>query len=404
LRRWALVFEIIDAAGKRPDLARHLDELRLDALAGALDADAREPAERLLASMPDVDASLELAVLRKSPDLVQALDSAAARALHEEADGARMIELAYLVLEHFPALGILVARGAVHEGRPHDSSRLVERMEDARDKLLLSPFEAWWDVYDAMVDDPGETRTALLRADDRAAKVRGELRRAREQSRKASAEVGKLKARLEELDARLSATSATPATSKPPAKPSKRREEPTPPPVAPDAVLEEERRRLRNKVEELQRIIGEGQEERRGLRRRLETLEEEQEQGQEKDASSRSVVDEEDRESLAYAELDVDEPRRVLVPTFSERAAKALSGLEGPAADVVLSIVAGLSSSRENAWAGVKRLEKAKTGYSARAGIHYRVLFTLDEGALRVHEIVHRRDLEQAVNRMVRLG
>jgi mRNA-degrading endonuclease RelE of RelBE toxin-antitoxin system len=303
-----------------------------------------------------------------------------------------MLDLGYMLLRHYPAIGILAARGALHEGHPKDSQHLLEQIEDARDRLLLSPFEPWWDVLDAVADRPEPTSA---KTSEQQKKLASELRRARAEQRKASSEIEKLRTRLEELDTQLG--------EKKPARPEKEKKKAAPgPEPARDPALEEERKRLRSKVEELQRIIGEGQEERRALRQQLEEMAEAS--ARESTQDLRDEEDDEEREDAAYEDADVDEPRRVLVPVFSDRAAKALGDLAGPAADVVLSVVAGLASSRENAWGGVKRLEKAKNVHSARAGIHYRVLFTVDDGVLTVREVVHRRDLEQAVTRAVRLG
>jgi mRNA-degrading endonuclease RelE of RelBE toxin-antitoxin system len=398
LRRFAEVEAMLAIVTERKELAAERERLAILALSAAFEAHDREAAERFLARVPEgrVDASVEMALLRGEPDVLARIDRACESALRDEADGTAMIDLGYMMLRHAPALGILVARGAVHEGHPKDSTMLLEQVEDARDRLLLSPFEPWWDVFESMVERPEPTG----KAGEEEKKLASELRRARAQSRKASSEVAQLRARLEELDAQLGSSKP-----KPQDKAEKRRAgsgaAPLAPTVAaaPDAALEEERRRLRGKVEELQRIIGEGQEERRELRRQLEEMVE----VQPKEASGRGEAEEAD-EDEAYEDADVDDPRRVLVPVFSDRAAKALADLAAPAADVVLSVVAGLASSRENAWGGVKRLEKARTVHSARAGIHYRVLFTVDDGVLTVREVVHRRDLEQAVNRAVRLG
>ena len=259
----------------------------------------------------------------------------------------------------------------------------MEEIEDARDRLLLPPFEAWWDVFDFMMK--GQKKPAAARKKDDAPDLKGELRRARAASRKASTEIDKLKKRLEEVDEQIAlapkkkTTTAAVETKQVPV----------------DDALAEERRRLKNKVEEMQRIIGEGQEERRELKKQLADV-----VAVAPVSVQQPEVEEEDEEEEAGEEA----PRGVLIPSFTDRAGKALADLDAPIADVVLGVVAGLAASRENAWFSVKRLEKARTVYSARAGIHYRVLFMIEDGLLRVYEIFHRRDLESAVNRMMKLS
>jgi hypothetical protein len=85
---------------------------------------------------------------------------------------------------------------------------------------------------------------------------------------------------------------------------------------------------------------------------------------------------------------------------FTERASKALLDLAAPAADAVLGVVAGLAAGKPNAWGGTKQLKKVRGVYSARGGIHHRVLFDVERDTLRVLEIIHRKDLEVVVARL----
>ena len=78
-----------------------------------------------------------------------------------------------------------------------------------------------------------------------------------------------------------------------------------------------------------------------------------------------------------------------------------MSDMTATVADAVFSVVAGLAAGRPNAWSYVKQLTKVRGVFSARAGIHHRVLFATSDRALDVLEVIHRKDLEQAV---VRLG
>ena len=384
--KWAAVEQAIAAASNRKETADEVEELRFEALSHALDIGAIEPAERLIAALkegrPETEEPVELALIKHDPNALAQLEAAMVRALEREGDGAHMIDIAYAMLRHLPALGILVARGAIHERRPNDSMELMEQIEDARDRLLLPPFEAWWDVFDFMMK--GVKKPAAARKKNDGPDLKTELRRARAASRKASTEIDKLKKRLDEVDVQIAKA------------PKKKAGEPKLSAAAPvDAALTEERKRLKTKVEELQRIIGEGQEERRELKKQLAEAAEIQPD---------SRAPEEEPEEEEEDEEGEEAPRGILVPVFTDRAAKMLTELDGPAADVVLGMVAGLAAGRENAWFGVKRLEKARTVYSARAGIHYRVLFVLEEGTLRVHEIFHRRELEAAVNRVMKLS
>lgn len=388
-RQWTLALRMIDEAKARKDLA-DAESLVLDALHGAYDARAVDAAEALVALLPDDLAGREafaLDCLQAPPDLLARIEREAELALQSDADGARGMLLASALLRWFPAIGIYVARGALHEGRSLDSRALLETIEDARDRLLLSPFEAWWDVYDGFFDG-AEERREQKKDDAKREKMKEDLRRARAASRKTAAEMEKLQRRVAELDESLSSAPA-PARAA-------RAAESAP---QPSQDLAEERRRLKTKIDELQRIIGEGQEERRELRRQLADREEEDAAPATKPA--RAEDPDADPEGMHDAG-SIDLPRAILVPRFSERAGKAVGDLSADAADGVLGVVAALAAGKPNAWGGVKQLTKVRGVLSARAGIHHRVLFAINERALDVLEVLHRRDLEQVVARLAR--
>jgi hypothetical protein len=402
---WDLALRMIREAAARADLGKELKSaepvtvLVLDALRAAEDLRAREAAEKLHALLPPDVADREafaLECLRAPPDLLARIEREAEAALRTDADGARGMLLASALLRWYPALGIYVARGALHEGRTNDSQALLERIEDARDRLLLSPFEPWWDVYDAIFENSDERRDQK-KDDARQKKLAEDLRRARAASRKYAAEMEKLQKRVGELDESLAAAPASrdraPAKGAPPS------------PAAVPAELAEERRRLKTKIDELQRIIGEGQDERRELRRQLAEREEEDEAAPAEVAARKPPqqhVDPDAEPEGMHDAAAVDVPRSVLVPRFSERASRALGDLAGDAADGVLGVVAGLAAGKPNAWGGVKQLTKVRGVLSARAGIHHRVLFSTSDRALDVLEVLHRRDLEQVVARLAR--
>ena len=228
--------------------------------------------------------------------------------------------------------------------------------------------------------------------------MKEDLRRARAASRKTAAEMEKLQRQIAELDETLASAPSSARTTKPVAQGGA--------PAAPAPDLTEERRRLKTKIDELQRIIGEGQEERRELRRQLAEREEEEEETV--SAPARAPKPSHDDEGAEPEGLHdaggVDVPRNILVPRFSDRASKVVTDLAADAADGVLSVVAALAAGKPNAWGGVKQLTKVRGVLSARAGIHHRVLFSVEERSLHVLEVLHRKDLEQVVARLARVS
>jgi hypothetical protein len=400
-REWELAERMFADAAKRPDLAPHVPKLRVAMLHEAYEARNREVAERVFARLPPEEAALdalEMAFLRGEPDLLARIEQAAHAALRTEDDGAASIELGFALLRHSPALGILVARGAMHERRTNDCQILLEAMEDARDRLLLPPFEPWWDFYEGMIES-AEERDEQVALTAKQQKLADELKRAKLEKRRATAELTKLKQRLDELD-------AAQAEEAPKARPTKARpeaEKPAAPGVvaaaAVDAKIEEERRQLRAKVAELRRIVAEGQEERRELRKKLVEAAEEEE-SKATPTAPRASAGQDDADERALDDDAIDTPRDVLVPRFSDRAAKALGALDPTAADAALALVAALAAGRPNAWSGTKHLTKVRSVMSARAGLYHRILFALEDRALVVLDVVPRKDLEQAVTRL----
>jgi hypothetical protein len=383
-RQWDLALRMIEEARAKKDLGFPIEDLVLDALHAAYDANERAPAEKLFELLGEKQREREaftMEFLRSPPDLLARIEAEAETALRADADGARAMILGSSLLRWYPAIGVYFSRGALHESRRRDSRALLEAMEDARDRLLLSPFEAWWDVYERAFEPDEDAKTAR-KEDAKREKLKADLKNARAASRKLALEMEKLQKRVSELDEL--------APSHP--SPSKKTVEALLP-VAPDLV--EEKKRLKSKIEELQRIIGDGQEERRELRRQIEERAEDEEPAM----SAPEIEEEEDEED------DGDEaemPRGILIPRYAERAAKNVSDLATDAADGVLTLVAALAAGKPNAWSYVKNLTKARGILSARAGIHHRVLFTVKEKTLEVLEVLHRKDLEQAVTRLAK--
>ena len=387
-RQWDLALRMIEEAQAKKDLGFTIEDLVLDALHAAYDANAAAPAEKLFALLSEKHSERErftMEFLRAPTDLLARIEAEAEAALRSDTDGAKGMILGSSLLRWYPALGVYVSRGALHEQRKRDSRALLEAIEDARDRLLLSPFEAWWDVYERAFE-PDEDAKAAKKEDAKKEKLKADLKNARAASRKLAIEMEKLQSRVTELD---EIAPSAPSPSKPAAQTLANS-------VNPELV--EEKKRLKTKIEELQRIIGEGQDERRELRRQLEEREDEEAPTQSSpDLEDAADADEEDDGDAAEA------PRGILVPRYSDRAGKMVTDLATDAADGVLTVVAALAAGKPNAWSYVKNLTKVRGILSARAGIHHRVLFSIENKSLEVLDVIHRKDLEQAVTRLHRL-
>jgi SEC-C motif len=396
-RRWAAAERVLEAMHESEG-AGEAENWRFELIDVAMGARAHDVVERHVAALPPDRWGRRLRILmdcvRRPPDLIDRLHAHALAALEADDDVAAL-DIAFAMLDYFPALGVFVARGSLSTDRRLDSHTLLEALEEARDELGIGPFEPWWDVWEQISSD--DAAFAGHGAQQKAAEVAtitGELRRARENAEEATVEAARLQRRLKELEAASTATNVE--------------TEPAPPSVStavsrteaigfvPAEDLEREKERLRAKVEELQRIISQGQMERRELRQRLAASAKE---GPSPSGSSAAVAKVHEGGDADGEPADVEavhRPRRVLVPQFSPRASKALAALPPEVVEQVIVLAAELSSGRENTWAGVKRL-RVRQVLSARAGIHYRLLFSVGDGTLDVEHVTHRRDLEQAI-------
>jgi hypothetical protein len=205
----------------------------------------------------------------------------------------------------------------------------------------------------------------------------------RERTKEASARIAALEERLREQERQLAARDAA-APDKPPVTPGERSEE-------------DERRRLRAKVDELKGLVSEGNKERGMLRQEL---------AQRSTAIAKqepmNVGDATPARDPLERDLPDDAPsiRGVAVPSFAKGAGEALRELPSRVARDALRLVAALAAGDATVWREVKQLERvAPPLLSARVGIHHRVLFRATGGGLDVLEIVHRQGLDATIRR-----
>jgi hypothetical protein len=92
-----------------------------------------------------------------------------------------------------------------------------------------------------------------------------------------------------------------------------------------------------------------------------------------------------------------------MVPRFERAAEASLRDLPARVVRDALRVIADLCSGEGSVWREIKQLERISPAmYSARIGIHYRVLFRMEPGVLEVAEIVAREGLLAAVRRFWR--
>ncbi len=234
------------------------------------------------------------------------------------------------------------------------------------------------------------TWTILLRRSETAERdlLAGEVEGLREKLRESKARVATLErglraeeASLRRLPLQLPAAPRTPLAATAPTPPSE--------------ADEQERRRLRAKVEELKHLLTERNDERTALRRQLAKANDTM-VAEAPGAGRSPEADEEELEDGAAVEA----PRGLLTPSFTAACGAELRGLPAGVAHKALLTVAALAGGDSAAWRQVKRMASAAAPLlTCRVGIHHRVLLRVGDGELVVLSVIHRKDLEAAIRR-----
>lgn len=143
----------LDELERRPEDERtwDVDGHRVDLFHLALDAEELACAERLRARLPEEELEaldlLKFDLLTGDRGLLARLDAVADEALRNDCSS-KLYGIGFDLLQHSPALGLLVARGLIDGPSPLDSITLLEAMDEARDRLLLPPDDSAWDLFD----------------------------------------------------------------------------------------------------------------------------------------------------------------------------------------------------------------------------------------------------------------
>ncbi len=384
---WPAAERALDALASRPDLPEgepDADGWREEVFLEALRAGEAAAARRQLDLMRAPESAppawrLELELLEGCPDALARIEALALDGVRED-DPVTAIELALTLLNRAPALGILVARGALDEDRTADSDHLLDEIDRVRDRLGLPAGDRADEILAALEDAPLPAGPA--EGDE---KARAEAQLLERRLAEARAQIAGLEGRLAEGEERLRAA----------------REEPAPASeaAAPAPELEEDVKRLRSRVGELKSIIDVGRRERQELRDRLRA--EAQERAAQASVPARDAGE---GPEAAEAEGGVSPAGALLMPAFSRPAEDELRRAPESVQRSALRVAAALGGGEQGAWREVKRLQAVEGVLSARVGIHYRLLFRVDRegGRLIVAGFTHRQSLETAIKRLPR--
>ncbi len=233
------------------------------------------------------------------------------------------MELAYELLEPFPALGVLIARACLDSEHAKDSATLLHEIEWARNRLGAPPDDPAWALWDLMVEE----RRLAKASDEEKEALRLELERMRAEARDARAEaqvlvreLGKHREQLSELEDKAAEVEKKPASTA--------RER------AAQAADAEAARRLRQKIRELEGRIREGQHERAELRRRAEEV------------AKPVAVEPEETTALEDEAGEEVTPRGLRIPVWSSKARDSIEKLPSKVAGAAIAAAGALGGGR----------------------------------------------------------
>jgi hypothetical protein len=374
-RRWDAAERVLDAMAAGGEDAKGYRIELVDQAFRARSLDVARKHAELLGEGGVTDPLVEamLSVATPSRGSLSKLNALAERGVRE--DPVALLDISDALLAYHPALGILASRGALATATAEDSTVFLELVEEARDKLGLPPGDPAGDVYAALMR---LDRDADLPDRQVFEELATEARAHRAAAREASA-------RIQELEARLRERRGIDVA-----------------PVPPPAAWESERRELRDRVAELKSLVAEGNAERAQLRRQLTEASDRASEERPAPAPAPAPTEEEASEGET-APAEAPRVRGVMVPRLDAAAEASLRSMPARVVRDALRVVADLCSGEGTVWREIKQLERISPPmYSARIGIHYRVLFRMEPGVLEVAEIVAREGLLTAVRRFAR--
>jgi len=389
LHDWRRACLAADEIGRRSGeaaAAEHLYEVVHEALQARQYDEARRLLTRLDGVIPHDDLRLELALAMREPDALAQLE-AAARAVVMETGEEHATDLACAALHTLPALGILIARGALRADDLLEAETLLEEIEEARDELALPPGDPAVELFEALGGVQEKQREAARTKAEReslaqtAASLRADLGETTDRLAALQRQVTEHQRELERAERTAAEASQRAARS---------------------AAEEQERRTLRSKIEELQGLIREGNEERGELRRQLSTAAQDRSGAPPAHGSrARGREPDGDGDDDGVEDLPAEAgARRVQIPRFGATAAAALETAPHNIAAAAMRTIGALAAGDPAAWRGVKQAkDMPRQVLMARIGIHHRLLFR-GEGALDVLDLVTRESLMTTLKRL----
>jgi hypothetical protein len=354
------------------------DELRVEVLTEALDANDLDTANEQLQRMKDpAKAGLHRLEIDLRLGHASGLDGLAKAADAVLVDDAATIPLAQLLMRSMPSLGVLVGRGGLREGKRDANWELMWDIEYLRILQGMTIGDPVMDLYFALHDNEPTTGNAEPHRSTAATmELRTSLRYA--------------SIRLHDLEEQLAAQQAELAAA---------RQGIANKPLAERTEVRdvENERRLRQKVEELSGLVREGNAERGDLRRQLAAVATMPRPASTPVQAPRPQPSDEDTDVEEDVEVDIN----LTIPNLSRAVRDALLEVQRTVGAEALRTIGALAAGDAATWRRVKQARDVRPQVlMSRIGIHYRLLFRIEARSLEVLELIQRAALVPTLKRI----
>jgi hypothetical protein len=382
--------EMLKVAGQSALSPMLLDEIIFD-----LQRLHEEEALRWLVDWADADdqLSFESTVLLARPEermqLLQQRIREAIEAEKSDPSSAEVIyaDIGFAALTADPALGLLIARGALPVCGIANQSVLIEEMENARDMLGLDNNEPGYDILDT-------TERASLDEERHAADLEKIRKETAARVTQREAEIAKLKSRIDAMEETLVQRERTAAEDS--ARPRNRKKSaPTPPPSPHDPA---ESRELREQLRRLKDNLKVEHEERNRALRDLRTAQEQLRRAPRETTNPSPETNHTDPtdEGLSNNIGDEWERQPLRIPEYGKAFREALHHHPRPAAAAAITAAGRLAAGDPSIWKTVRALRMRPGTLRVRIAGDYRLLFeTGPADTLHIIDLILRRDLDR---------
>ncbi len=400
---WDKAQTVLDLMAERKDLPDLLDYYRLDVAHEAIqcnqkDVFLRQEAKIQENAVIDIawldDLRVKRALIQPDEQTLDVLNKRIERDLMSD-DSNTTIEIAYALMDLYPGLGIVFARGVLNPERILDAEVLLESIEQSRDKLLLPPGDPAAEYYDFILDRSLNRHIAESHSRMQSEKIDALTRQTETLQNEIKSATARSEILAEELLRRTKelekASEQSPAPS------------PSPSAVARDTADNANTAqvgRLRQKVNKLKSHIEEIRHEKIRLRKELAQMGAQFENLKSKQDDPTDETSNDNEQYEYEAALPVfKEP---LVPAFEKTATDAMAQLPQNVVSRSITTVSAIATGDQTNAVKVSRIKKFEGLWSARVGIHHRILFRISSTSpreIRVSHIIHRRELENLLKK-----